>query len=700
MARMSKQKRLEEIHQDALREFDEIQAASRQERLQCLQDRRFYSITGAQWEGEIGEQFENKPRFEFNKVHLAVIRIFNEYRNNRITVDFQPKDGSSDEMADTCDGLYRADEKACTADEAYDNCFEEGVGGGFGAWRLRACYEDEDDDDNEQQRVVIEPIFDADSTVFFNLGAKRYDKADAERCFVLTPYPKRTYEEEFGDDVSSWPHTINQMEFDWCTPDLVWVCELYRVEEESELVHYLRGLVEGEPDMQVSESELEADPNKLTELLAMGFQEVRQKRIRRRKIMKYTMSGGKIFEKGEHKPQRIAGQCIPVVPFYGKRWMVDGVERCMGHVRLAKDAQRLMNMLLSWLAEMSARFDIEKPIFTPEQIAGHATMWARDNIDKFPYLLANATVGTDGVPIPGSQAPVAYTKAPNIPPAMAALVQIAEQALQDLLGNQQAGEDMQPNLSGKAVELIQNRLDMQVFIYMSNLAKSMKRSGEIWLSMMKDIAVEVGRRMKIVDEHGKPSSVLLNQPAYNPEEGEQFTKNDISKASFDVDVEVGPSSTSRRAATVRALTGMMQITQDPETHGVLASLAIMNMEGEGISDARDYFRKRLVRSGVVKPSKEEQAEMAQEQANAQPDPQAQALLGMAEEATANAAAARAKTVQTIADADLKRAQTAKTMAETMGEADRQMIASVQGLQDILFQNQQMQQSPPMGEIGF
>lgn len=684
MAAQSKQARYQQIHSDALQEFDEIQSALRDERLQCLQDRRFYSLAGAQWEGPIGEQFENKPRFEFNKVHLAVIRIINEYRNNRITVDFTPKDGAADDkLADTCDGLYRADEKACTADEAYDNCFEEGVGGGFGAWRLRACYEDDDDDENERQRIAIEPQFDAESTVFFDLGAKRYDKADAKRCYVLTPYPRRAYVDEFGDDPVNWPKAIHQYEFDWCTPDLVWVCELYRIEEESELVHFFRGLDEDAPDMRVSDSELEADPDMLDELQATGFREVRQKKIRRRVVMKYTMSGGKLFDTGEHKPQRIAGRCIPVVPFYAKRWVIDGVERCMGHVRLAKDAQRLMNMLLSWLAEMAARFDIEKPILTPEQIAGHAVMWAEDNVKKFPYLLANALKDAEGNPIPGSAAPQAYTKAPNIPPAMAALAQIAEQSLQDLLGNQQAGEQMQPNLSGKAVELIQNRLDMQVFIYMSNLAKSMKRSGEIWLSMMKDIVVEDERRMKVIDASGETSSVVMNQPAYNTETSEEYTENDLSKANFEVDVDVGPSSTSRRAATVRALTGMMQLTQDPETLSVLNGLAMMNMEGEGISEARDFFRRKLVRMGVVKPTDDEKAELAQEQANAQPDPQSQYLLAAAQQAEADAAQSRAKTVQTIADADLKRAQTAKTMAETMGEHNQQQIASAQALQQVL-----------------
>jgi hypothetical protein len=253
----------------------------------------------------------------------------------------------------------------------------------------------------------------------------------------------------------------------------VWVCELYRVEEKTELVRFFRGLDTEAEDMRVTQKQLDDDPEMLDQLQATGFREVRQKRVKTRQVCKYLMTALKI----EEDCGPIAGKCIPIVPFYGKRWVVDGVERCMGHVRLAKDAQRLQNMLLSWLATMAARFDIEKPILSPEQIAGHATMWAEDNVKKFPYLLANMVKDPDGNPVPGSQAPAAYTKAPNIPPAMAALVEIAGKSLEDLLGNQQSGEELKPNISGRVVELIQNRLDMQVFIYMSNLAKAMKRSG-------------------------------------------------------------------------------------------------------------------------------------------------------------------------------------------------------------------------------
>src|SRR4051812_11412576 len=57
MARKKSAEQLATIHAEAMAEFGDIQAAERDERLQCLQDRRFYLVTGAQWEGPLGEQF-------------------------------------------------------------------------------------------------------------------------------------------------------------------------------------------------------------------------------------------------------------------------------------------------------------------------------------------------------------------------------------------------------------------------------------------------------------------------------------------------------------------------------------------------------------------------------------------------------------------------------------------------------------------
>ena len=656
MARMTNDQRLANVHQDALHEFDRIQSALRDERLQCLEDRRFYSINGAQWEGNLLDQFENKPRLEVNKIALSVMRIINEYRNNRVTVDFTSKDGTAnDKLADVCDGLYRADEKDSIANEAYDNAFEEAVGGGFGAWRLRADYEDHENDEDERQRILIAPIYDADSSVWFDLDSKRQDKADAKVCFVINSLTYDSYLSEYGDDPASWPKTVHQYEFDWLTPDVVYVAEYYRVEEVSETVRIFETLDGSEE--RYTTYDFKEDEQLEEMLAAVGTREVRQKRVKKKKIHKYIMSGAKILEDCGY----IAGKCIPIIPVFGKRWFVDNIERCMGHVRLAKDAQRLKNMQLSKLAEISALSTVEKPILLPEQVAGHQVMWSEDNLKDYPYLLVNPISDANG-----NQAisgPVGYTKPPQIPPAMAALLQITETDMMQIMGNQTGGEQIASNISGKAVELIQTRLDMQTFIYMSNFSKAMRRCGEVWLSMAKDVYVEEERKMKIIDVTETVDSVTLMTPAIS-EMGEIITENDLSKATFDVDVEVGPSSSTKKQATVRALTGMMQITADPEMQSVLGSMAMMNMEGEGISEVRDFFRQKLIRMGVVQPTEAETEEMMAAMQNQPPDPNAVFLQAAAEEATAKAAKARADVVKTIADAELQQARVLETGAST------------------------------------
>ena len=686
MARMTKDEKLQGVFQNALEQFDTIQSAMRDERQQCLEDRRFATIAGAQWEGALGEQFENKPKFEVNKIHLSVMRIINEYRNNRITVDFLSKDGNdNDELADTCDGLYRADEQYSVADEAYDNAFEEAATGGFGAWRLRTVYEDEYDEDADEQRILIEPIYDADTTVFFGLDAKRQDKSDAKCCYVLTPYTPRAYEEEYGDDPASWPKEISEQEFDWSTPDAIYVAEYYKVEETTETIRIFQTL--GGKEERYAPADFEADEELETYLASVGSKEVRQKKVKRKKVHKYLMSGGGILEDCGY----IAGTEIPIIPVYGKRWFVDNIERCMGHVRLAKDAQRLKNMQLSKLGEISALTPIEKPIFMPEQVLGHENRWAEDNLKNYPYMLVNPITDANGQEMPAG--PIGYTKPPQVPQAMAALLQITEQDMQDILGKQEAGEELVSNVSGKAIEMIQSRLDMQSFIYMSNMAKAVKRCGEIWLSMAKDVLVEPGRKMKAMGVQGDMEPIVLSTPILNQDTGEIEYENDLSQAKFDVAVDVGPSSSSKRAATVRSLVGMIQISQDPSDRAVLTAMAMMNMEGEGISDVRDYFRGKLVQMGVIKPTDEEAEEMAMAAQNQQPDPQSLYLQAEATKSQAQAIKAEADTEYTLARAEETRAKTIDTLSGIENKDRESAVKAAKDMHEIVQGANQMRQPP-------
>src|SRR5690606_999049 len=91
----------------------------------------------------------------------------------------------------------------------------------------------------------------------------------------------------------------------------------------------------------------------------------------------------------------------------------------------------------------------------------------------------------------------------------------------------------------------------------------------------------------------------------------------------------------------------------------------------------EYFRKKLLNLGVVKPTEEEARAMAEAQANQQPDPQTQYLQAAAEQAVAEATKARADTVLTVAKADETKAKTMKTLADIDATEQRQAMEVIE-----------------------
>jgi hypothetical protein len=128
----------------------------------------------------------------------------------------------------------------------------------------------------------------------------------------------------------------------------------------------------------------------------------------------------------------------------------------------------------------------------------------------------------------------------------------------------------------------------------------------------------------------------------------------------------------------------MAVTQDPDAMRVLQAAALMNMEGEGLADIRDHFRRQLVQMGVIKPTDEEAQQM--QAAGQQQDPNAVFLQAAAEEAMAKAAKANADVVKTIAESELTQAKTAETLMKIDG-----------GDAPSMSQGGQMQAAPMMSE---
>ena len=681
---MTRSERLAEVHRRAMERFDAIWANAQQERQRCLSDRRFATIPGAMWEGQYAygdpdAQDAGIPRMEIPKVHKSLIRIFSEYRNNRVTVDFRPRGNASDTgSADNLDGLYRADENDTRGggQAAYDNAFDEGIGGGFGAWRLRAEYESEEDEENEKQRIRIEPIYDADQSVFFDLDAKHQDKSDAGHAFLLSTISRAAFEARYPDRAASTFAAKLTWDYDWVTADNVTLAEYYDVDEGRVLRRTFRNIVTGDEQTE-DDARLTNDPEDdgrtlEAELLATGWEEVRRRWIKRPKVRKYLLSGAEcLSDEGV-----IAGPNIPIVPFYGKRWYIDGVERCMGHTRLSIDSSRVYNMVISSMVEAAAASPIARPVFDPEQVQGLETSWARANIDRAPYSLARVLYDGEGKPI--QVGPTTIITPPQLAPNVAALIQVAGQDIAELSGEAEQQDDVPANTSAQAIELVQTRSDMRTFIYQDNLRKAMQRSGEIWLGMARELYVEEGREMVAIDAEGQQSVIKLAEPATDPEAG-NYLKNDLTRGKYEVIVDVGPASRTRKDATVKAMVGIAQTAAAigmNDTAAAALSVAIVNMDGEGIDGLRAMERKKGVAGGWIEPNEQERAELEAEAQNRQPDPQTQLVLAAAQQAQAEAAKAQAQTVESQAKAEKARADAVATLAEVDREDRQQVLDAV------------------------
>ena len=646
---------LDEVHARAMERFADIAAATQEQRLLSLTARRFVSIPGAQWEGDGWSDLgENTIRVEINKTARGLEKIVNDYRANRLTVTFRAVGSkSSEETAETLEGLHRADAYHHKAQQARDNAFEEAAAGGFGAYRLAATYTDEYDPDDDTQR--INPglaIVDADQRVFFDLNSKLYDKSDAQFAFVVTAMTRQAYEREYPGFVSSWPEGVFKPFWDWFRPDTCLVAEYYEIEETSAkrltYTHKLSGDVERFWQSEIS-TKARAD------MLTQGYALTSARMVKRRCVHKYTLSGAEVL----NDDGRIAGDCIPIVPVYGKRWFVDDMERWRGHVQLAMDPQRIYNLQISKLSEIAALTPREVPIFTPEQVAGHEQRWANMNIERHPYALINPIIGPDGAPM--STGPVSSVQPPQLAPVTAALIQITANDIQELTTADDGADQTKSNVSAQAMEIAATRVDAKSAAYMDNMRQSVQREGEIYLSMARDAYFEPGREVEVMDGDGMSDTATLAEPATDPTTGKFSIRNDLSRGRYSVVSDVTEASATRRDKTVRACLNIAEVAtaaQQVDLAGAAILTAMLNMDGVGMDDFQAWGRTKALAIGLVKPTDAEKQEMAQAAQNQQPDPSA--AVAAAQAAALQAVAAKDGAMAGKIGADTKQSE-AKTL---------------------------------------
>lgn len=684
--------------------FDRAYTPQQDVREKCIEATRFARVPGGQWEGataagtKLDDQFEKYPKFEINKVATELNRIIAEYRNNRITVKFRPGDKeASEELANKLNGLFRADYEETDGGEACDNAFDDAATGGFGCFRLTSMLVNEYDPMDERQRIAIEPIYDPSRSVWFDPDAKKYDKSDAMWAFCMYSLSPEKYEAEYGKKppASLDVTTMTSWEYDWFEPEVVYIAKYYEVRKESVDVISYRQPLTGEIATYDSDQIEDIED----ELAIAGFQEVARRSVKRRRVYVSVVDGQNFLE----KPRRIPGEHIPLIPVYGKRWFIDDIERVEGHIAKAMDPQRLYNLQVSMLADTASQDPGSIPIVGMEQIRGLEKHWEARNKKRPAFLVLREVKDKTGNVI-APATPAGYTQPAVMNQALAALLQQTSADIQEVTGGSQAMQQMPSNVAQATVNDLMNRSDMASFIYLDNMAKSLKRAGEVWLSMAREVYGS-DREVRVVNEDGTDDIALMNAQVVDRQTGQVVALNDLSTGRYDVTVDVGPSYTARRDATVAALTNVLNtmLPQDPEA-GIIRGLIMDNMDGEGLDDYKEYNRNKLLTAGVVKPrnAKEQQiVQQAQMAAQSQQDPnaliaQAQIIAAQAEQQKAQneTAQTQIKAFTAQQDAMESQANTVYKLAQARNINDKAVMEVIRLLNDVAeSQRQQIPTSP-------
>lgn len=676
--------------------FDRAYSPQQDVREKCIEATRFARVPGGQWEGataagsKLNDQFERYPKFEINKVATELNRIIAEYRNNRITVKFRPGDKeASEELANKLNGLFRADYEETDGGEACDNAFDDAATGGFGCFRLTSMLVNEYDPMDDRQRIAIEPIYDPSRSVWFDPDAKKYDKSDAMWAFCMYSLSPEKYEAEYGKTppASLDITTMTSWEYDWFAPEVVYIAKYYEVRKESVDVISYQQPITGE--IATYDSDQIADIE--DELAMAGFVEVARRSVKRRRVYVSVVDGDNFLE----KPRRIPGEHIPLIPVYGKRWFIDDIERVEGHIAKAMDPQRLYNLQVSMLADTASQDPSAIPIVGMDQIRGLEKHW-EDRNKKRPTFLPLREVKDKAGNIIAPATPAGYTQPAVMNQALAALLQQTSADIQEVTGGSQAMQQMPSNVAQETVNNLMNRADMASFIYLDNMAKSLKRAGEVWLSMAREVYGS-DREVRVVNEDGTDDIALMNAQVVDRQTGNVVALNDLSTGRYDVTVDVGPSYTARRDATVSVLTNVLgtMLPNDP-MRPVIQGIILDNTDGEGLDDFKEFNRKQLLISGAVKPRNEEEAKMvAQAQQAQQQQPSPDMVSAMAQDKLANAELMKAENQRADIQVKAFKAQTdaqvsAARVVEILASADSKQKEDIREALKLLGQFQQQQ----------
>lgn len=559
---------LEKVHKDALARFKQAEEYERDDRRLMEEDLSFAS--GDQWPLDIQNERRrtDRPYLTFNRLPAFIEQVVGDARQNKPAIKVHPvDDGADEDIAEIYEGLIRDIESRCRASDAYITGLAHATAGSRGAWRILTEYTS---DDAFDQDIVIRRIANP-FAVFWDPGAKEYDKSDANWCFVSEWVTKEYFELKYPDKTpDDWPAEYRRFRSydNWLSDNRVRIAEYWVKKPVSKEIYQLsNGMVVEEllPDLLA--------PDEVSSALSGMPYVVRSRKVKSHKVVRYVLSGHCVLE----GPQDFPSRYIPVVPCFGPEEFVGDQIRYRSLIRYAKDPQRMYNYWQTAIAEKIALAPKSPWLATVKQLAGLEQIWAKANKENRPYLPYNPDPEALGPP--QRQEP-AYVNAAEI--------QQSQQAVEDLkatMGIFDASLGAQGNeTSGRAIIARQREGDTATFAWIDNLSRSIQHTGRILIDMIP----RVYDTQRVVRVLGEDDSIQMMPINYL--DGDRVM-NDLTVGKYDVRISVGPSYQTKRLEAADSLLQFVQAL--PQAGQVAGDLIAKSMDWPGADEIAERLRAML-----------------------------------------------------------------------------------------------------------
>ena len=187
-------KLLERIHE----RYQVMYEADEENRRLALDDLRFVTIPGEQWDRNMRQERGERPCLEFNKLRINGKRVINEIRANRPQGKVRAVEGGDKEVAELYEGLCRNIWNISDGDTIIDNAAEYQVDAGMGAWRIVTEYASDSSFDQDILLKAIKNPF----CLYSDPACEDLLKRDAADWILTTKMSNAAFEDKYGEDAT------------------------------------------------------------------------------------------------------------------------------------------------------------------------------------------------------------------------------------------------------------------------------------------------------------------------------------------------------------------------------------------------------------------------------------------------------------------------------------------------------------------